>query len=558
MTNLAEPVDQASAGAAGHVVIIGSSSTTIRLAEELERAGERVIVIVHGSADPGVVADLELIGAEAELSQQVRPAELRRAGIHRAKAAVIVGDDDVFAIRVALAIEELNPTVRLVIELNNPALGSRLGPLFGEHVVLSSAELAAPAFVAAALASTATRTFEIGGRLVAAGPRAEVGGVELAVLGDSSGYGIDAVLPSTGDVVLGTELVGDRDISVRRSGVIGAVAYVFDRRIRIVLLGLVILIALSTFYFHLAGDDWVTSLYRALTASTDTGLDVDDLSIGFRFGAVLIQLFGLVLSSGITAVIVDAMISSRLAVLTGGIRGRPRHHVVVCGLGRIGTSVANRLRERQVPVVAIEHNEGAPGVLWARQAKIPVIISPATDAAAQLAAGISRADAVLALTDDDAANLEIGLVAREANPEVRVVLRLYDHELADRIERRLGLRPTRSVSMLAAPAFASAALGRRREVIFPVGRRVLLFTEVAVQSGSTAPGRRLASLSERGSCRVLAYAPAGRPWTWQLTNPVLRPGDRVAVAATRAGLARLLLTTKELNGTAPTDPDSPA
>ncbi len=549
MTNPADTTDtsdQASGTAEDHVVIIGSSSTTIRLAEELERAGERVIVIVHGAADPGVVADLELIGAEVMSSQQVRPPELRRAGIARAKAAVVVGDDDVFAIRVALAIEELNPAVRLVIELTNPALGSRLGPLFGEHVVLSSAELAAPAFVAAALASAAVQTFEVGGRRVVAGPRSEVGGTELAVLGDTALFGIDAVLPETGDIVLGTELVGGDD-QAQRSGMIGVVASVFDRRIRVVLLGLVTLIVLSTLYFRLAGSDWLTALYRALTASTDTGLEVDDLSIGYRFGAVLIQVFGLVLSAGITAVIVDALLSSRLAVLTGGVRGRPRRHVVVCGLGRIGTSVASRLRDRGVAVVGIERTDGTPGVLWARQSKIPVIIAPATDPAAQQAAGISRAAAVLALTDDDAANLEIGLVAREANEDVRVVLRLYDHELADRIERRLGLRPTRSVSMLAGPAFAAAALGRRREVIFPVGRRVLLFTEITVQPGSAAPGRRLRTLVERGACTVLAYAPAGGSWTWSLANPELHPGDRIAVAATRSGLARLLLTTKQLS-----------
>ncbi|HLT60329.1 MAG TPA: NAD-binding protein [Microlunatus sp.] len=534
--------------ATDHIVIIGSSSTTIRLADELERAGERVIVIVHGAAEPGVVADLELLGAEVVRSQQVRPEELRRAGIEQAKAAAIVGDDDVFAIRVALAVEELNPDLRLVIELNNRELGKRLGPLFGEHVVLSSAELAAPAFVTAAMASGAVRTFEIGGRRVVAGPRDNVGGTELAVLGDTTQFGNESVLPETGDVVLGTEIVGGRDIQVHRSGVIGALAYVFDRRIRIVLLGLLILIVLSTLYFHLAGSDWLTSLYRALTATIDTGIDVTDLSVGYRFGAVLIQVFGLVLSSGVTAVIVDAMISARLPVLTGGIRGRPRHHVVVCGLGRIGTSVAARLRERGVAVVAIEHNESAPGVLWARQAKVPVIIAAATDPTAHEAAGIPRADVVLALTDDDAANLEIGLVAKEVNPGVRVVLRLYDHELADRVERRLGLHPTRSVSMLAAPAFAAAVLGQRREVIYPIGRRVLLFTEVVVQRGSRAPGSRLRELSSRGECTVLAFAPAGGAWTWQPANPVVEPGDRLAVVATRSGLARLLLHTKQLTG----------
>lgn len=91
---------------------------------------------------------------------------------------------------------------------------------------------------------------------------------------------------------------------------------------------------------------------------------------------------------------------------------------------------------------------------------------------------------MLAVTDDESVNLEIGLVAKNANPQVRVVARLFDHELANRVEHRLQLGATRSVSMLAAPAFGAAALGRRREVIYPVGRRVLLFTEIKVNAGS--------------------------------------------------------------------------
>jgi len=68
-----------------------------------------------------------------------------------------------------------------------------------------------------------------------------------------------------------------------------------------------------------------------------------------------------VLSAGITAIIVDALIGARLAVILGGVRGKPRHHVVVCGLGRVGTAVAVRLQSRGVPVVAIERRGDAQG-----------------------------------------------------------------------------------------------------------------------------------------------------------------------------------------------------
>ncbi len=55
--------------------------------------------------------------------------------------------------------------MRIVIEMTNPRLGSRLAELIGDCTLLSSAELAAPAFVAAALATADIQTFEIGGRM---------------------------------------------------------------------------------------------------------------------------------------------------------------------------------------------------------------------------------------------------------------------------------------------------------------------------------------------------------------------------------------------------------
>lgn len=72
---------------------------------------------------------------------------------------------------------------------------------------------------------------------------------------------------------------------------------------------------------------------------------------------------------------------------------------------------------------------------------------------------VGAAAYLLAVTDNDAANLEIGLVAQGIRPDLSIVTRLFDHDLAGRVENRLHLGTTRSVSMVAAPAFAAAALG---------------------------------------------------------------------------------------------------
>jgi TrkA-N domain len=217
-----------------HVVVVGADSTTVRLAEELVRSGEQLVVIAHGENPRGAIADIEALGCQMIIANQIREVELRAAGVERARAAVVLGDDDVLALRLGLMIDELAPGLRIVIEMTNPRLGGRLTSLIGDCTLLSSAELAAPAFVAAALATPDTQSFEIGGRTVAAGPRHRIGGELLAVIGDTRRTGIDAVLPQNGgDLVLGTKLIGTARNVARTSGMLGAVSRIFDRRARL-------------------------------------------------------------------------------------------------------------------------------------------------------------------------------------------------------------------------------------------------------------------------------------------------------------------------------------
>ncbi len=70
-------------------------------------------------------------------------------------------------------------------------------------------------------------------------------------------------------------------------------------------------------------------------------------------------------------------------------------------------------------------------------------------------AGVQRAQSVLAMTDGDITNLESAMVVRDLNPDARITMRMFDHDLAQRVERRLGLGHSRSVSMLVAPAIAA-------------------------------------------------------------------------------------------------------
>jgi hypothetical protein len=132
----------------------------------------------------------------------------------------------------------------------------------------------------------------------------------------------------------------------------------------------------------------------------------------------------------------------------------------------------------------------------------------------------------------------------DVRPDVRIVLRLFDPDFAVRVQRGFGIRFTRSVSQLAAPAFAAAAMGSEVIASVPIGdRRIVLFARLPVPKGSDLEGLRLSDIDHSGELRVLAIAdPEGdvARWSPDPASEIIDAGEDLIVAATRAGLASVL------------------
>jgi voltage-gated potassium channel Kch len=526
--------------AAGHVVVCGDDTLAVRVVEELLAMGAEVVALLP-TADDEIGTDIAALGAKVLVAGGVQEQSLRKTRIEEARAIVIVHEDDVGNIRTALAAEELNPGIRLVLRMFNAGLGTHLEQLFQDAVAISASGMAAPAFVSAALGESDVQLVEVADRVLVAGPRELVRGSHLTVLADTGG-GQPVLLPTRGDLVLGTggEGIGQR---ARRSlAAVAAVRHLVDRRLRAVLAAFLALAIATTLAFS-GRFGW----YDAISLVTATGspdLHVEDQPTALRAVAAAAQLLGLVVVALLTAVVVDVLVGARLARVLGGVRGRLSDHVVVCGLGNVGVKVVRALRQRGIQVVVVERDEDRFTVPIARRLGAAVVIGDATLEETQRAAQVERARAVIAVTSDDVANLETGLVAHAANREARIVLRLFDARLATQVDRLLGLSVSRSVSFLAAPAFAAAALERRVSGTIAVGRRVLVTTELPVSAGSIVDGKLLSTMDKSGLARVLAVRPAAGRWDWQPgARRVLGPGDRVALVTTRAGLASALRAT---------------
>jgi voltage-gated potassium channel len=215
------------------------------------------------------------------------------------------------------------------------------------------------------------------------------------------------------------------------------------------------------------------------------------------------------------------------------------NHVIVCGIGRVGYRVILELIRHEQDVVAIESNPEGRFVEKAKGLGIPVIIADARRSANLVQAGVKVADAIIPCTDDELANLDIALDARELNPAIKVVMRLFDADLARRVEKGFGIHTAYSTSALAAPIFAAASMRFDVKHSCYMGDTLLNLSELCVRPDSELVGWTLARLEADLGLRVVCYHVGACPDLNPDPHLELKVGDKVMVMATLDSLERL-------------------
>jgi voltage-gated potassium channel len=150
-----------------------------------------------------------------------------------------------------------------------------------------------------------------------------------------------------------------------------------------------------------------------------------------------------------------------------------RGHIIVCGAGRVGYRIANQLTALGKEVLVVEKREGAPFATQLQDLNIPVLIDDARNPKALLRLNVKHAQAIVCCTDDDLGNINIGLDARKANPEIRIVMRLFDEDLAARVRENFRAE-AHSTSVLAGQTMALTALDPRIIHSFSVGEHLMV------------------------------------------------------------------------------------
>jgi Trk K+ transport system NAD-binding subunit len=549
-----------------HFIVCGDGSLAYRIASELtSRYDEDVVVVLPDPAKnfgPQVTAlDGVTVLSHATLTSDV----FVEAGIATARGLALVGSDDLVNFHAALRADELNPGLRIVVAAFNRRLGQHIRGFFRDCTVLSSSETAAPSFVSAALGSPTPSHIRVSGRTLYVARHADVPAGHavcgLEVPDDPAGTTqlippdeLPPVSPDgassdgassdsgRGGLVLAVADGTPRDPLTRRRHPVRASAGMLWRLAwnKFALVFAILLAAVIAGFCLLLVARYPVSNAVYLTVMDMTGSALTSAKLGGpeKVSQVVLTVDGMALIPLVTAIIVGAR-------LTGKIRGEPRPrggHIIVVGLGNVGTRVVGELHDLGYDVACIDRDPEARGVALARRLSLPLVIGEAYLEEKLQAAGLETAAALVSVTSNDMVNLETALQARAMREDLRLVLRLGDDDLAQRVQKTLGNVISRSVSYMAAPAFAAALLEHLVLRTIAVGRHVLLIADVRVEAGSDIAGRALAELERDRLARVLALQVRGaQRFHWSPHHGyLLAAGDRVIVLATRAGLTRFL------------------
>ncbi|MES9967869.1 MAG: potassium channel family protein, partial [Sedimenticola sp.] len=250
-------------------------------------------------------------------------------------------------------------------------------------------------------------------------------------------------------------------------------------------------------------------IYWALVTISTVGYgDITPVTTEGRVITLVLIICGIVVISFTTSVIVaafnDKMQEMRENRVYAELEKRKGKHTIICGFGRIGQVVAERLAQERDNIVIIDSDPEQ--VAEARKLGYLVIEGSAERSDLLENAGISeRAERILCLTDDDVANVYITLTAKYMNPEIEVISRANREESVRKLYQA-GADHTVSTSHVFS-LIAGEYIGQpvAFEAIHGIlsGRDGIALDTVIVRPGSSLEGKRIGEIDFNAKRLVL-------------------------------------------------------
>ncbi len=192
------------------------------------------------------------------------------------------------------------------------------------------------------------------------------------------------------------------------------------------------ILVMGGFGFHLLEDvDLFTSFYWTISTVTTVGYgDIVPKTVMGRSFATVLMVVGI-------GTIFYTLTSIGKSMVEGGVwkmlRGAEKekdvkkmeNHVIICGYGEIGQTIAGDLLRAKEKAVIVDNNED---VLRKEASSLPYIVGEATNEEVLEKAGVRRAKGLFVTLPNDSDNIVVTLSAKDLNPKIRVVSRAKDNE----------------------------------------------------------------------------------------------------------------------------------
>jgi voltage-gated potassium channel len=185
-----------------------------------------------------------------------------------------------------------------------------------------------------------------------------------------------------------------------------------------------------------------------------------------------------------------------------------RDHVIVCGGGRLGTSIVESLREKHAHIVVIDRDRHSLA-RWSDGVQVVPIAGDATDDEVLKEAGVDRAAVLVAALNDDAANVFLTLSARGLNPNITLFAKADDPATMRKLERA-GCNHPFSPGLVTGHRIAAQIMRPTVTQILALTRETgsteLSIDEVPARALGVDSSRRLRDLSVWGTGHLLVLA----------------------------------------------------
>lgn len=209
-----------------------------------------------------------------------------------------------------------------------------------------------------------------------------------------------------------------------------------------------------------------------------------------------------------------------------------RNHIILLGIGHVGLRVARTLTQMGFDVVAVDRHVEPEILDELERLDVRLITGDGRSPSVLMDAGLQHARAFLVCTSDDHINLEVVMRARDLNPDVRIVARLWDGRFAEQVKRFMNVEAVLSTSDLAAPSFAGAALGIQVAQTLKIDGAAYSMIQLHVEAGSFLDGRTIDELQRGEDMDIVLHGSDSDTMTVHPAgDTVVGPGDTLVIFA---------------------------